>query len=239
MRDKKLITNLSSLKKAIFEVSVSAITREQTVEAITTAAQAHTPFSVAFMPVHSFMTAVESNEFKEAITSFDIVTPDGQPVRWALNHFHKAGLTERVYGPDITLDICAEAAQKGLTLFFYGSTEEVLSKLKENLLSQFPKLIIKGMLAPPFGKRSDQTISQDIIVIKASNADILFVGLGCPKQELFAAKHKEEIGIPILAVGAAFDFHAGTLAQAPAWMQKRGFEWLFRLIKEPRRLFVR
>lgn len=231
--------NKEAYIKKVFDVPVSAITREQTVEAVIEHAEQHLPFSVAFMPVHSLMTAVENLSFKEAIESFDIVAPDGQPVRWALNHFHNCGLEERVYGPDTTLDICREAEKKGLSVFFYGSSEEVLEKLKDNLKQQFPDLLISGTFSPPFCSVEEIPMLDHCEMIKESGTDILFIGLGCPKQELLSAKMKKELSIPICAVGAAFDFHAGTLAQAPSWMQKHGLEWLFRLLKEPRRLFIR
>lgn len=225
--------------KKVFDVPVSEITREETVEAVIEHAQQSSPFSVAFMPVHSLMIAVENEKFKKAIESFDIVAPDGQPVKWALNHFHKCGLKERVYGPDTTLDICAKAEEKGLSVFFYGSSDEVLTKLKVNLKKQFPNLTIAGTFSPPFSSIEEIPISDHSNKIKESGADILFTGLGCPKQELITAVMKIELSIPICAVGAAFDFHAGTLAQAPVWMQKKGLEWLFRLVKEPKRLFKR
>lgn len=225
--------------RPVFNVPVSAITRQQTVEAVIEHAEQHLSFSVAFMPVHSLMTAVENPAFKEAIETFDIVAPDGQPVRWALNHFHNCGLQERVYGPDTTLDICREAEAKELSVFFYGSSEKVLEKLVENLKEHFPNLSITGTFAPLYAPVEEIPLDEHVEIIKNSGAEILFTGLGCPKQELLTAMMKEELSLPICAVGAAFNFHAGTLAQAPSWMQKRGLEWLFRLVKEPRRLFKR
>lgn len=226
-------------KVELFDVPVSIITRQETVEFVLDYARKERQSTVAFMPVHSLMTAVESSVFKTAIEQFDIVAPDGQPVRWALNHFHGAKLSERVYGPDVTLDVCCEASLQNIPVYFYGSMESVLDSLKNNLHKQFPNLIISGMKSPAFGEISDEQLKSDCESIQESGAKILFVGLGCPKQELLTVRMKQYLSMPILAVGAAFDFHAGTLSQAPKWMQDHGLEWLFRLWKEPRRLWKR
>ncbi len=235
----RMLFNSHNYKNEIFGVSVSSITRKQTVDAVIEAARNPAPFNVAFMPVHSLMVAVKDQEYRKIISQFDIVAPDGQPVRWALNRFQNAQLEDRVYGPDTMFDICAEAEINQLSLYLYGSSPEVLTKLQANLLSQFPNLKIIDAVSPPYGESPESEILEDITAINQSGAHILFVGLGCPKQELFSGKYKEQIQMPTLCVGAAFDFHAGTLAQAPSWMQKRGLEWLYRLIKEPRRLFKR
>lgn len=231
--------SIQNLKKTLFGIPVSAITRIKTVNEVISAAKKKVSWTVAFLPVHSMMVAQEDVQHKEALCNFDIVAPDGQPIRWALNHFHKCGLTERVYGPDVTLDVCKQAETESLAVYFYGSTNDVLQKLQQNLNKLFPNLVIAGIYCPAFGRRDGADIADDIKKIRDSNADILFVGLGCPKQELFVYQNIYELGIPTLAVGAAFDFHAGTLAQAPCWMQERGLEWVYRFIQEPRRLFKR
>ncbi len=226
-------------KQQLFGIPVSVLTREECVGTVLAHAQQETLCTVAFMPVHSLMTAVQNPVYKTAIEQFDIIAPDGQPVRWALNHFHKSGLSERVYGPDVTLDICREAEKRKIPVYFYGSTESVLELLRINLQRQFSDLIIAGMKSPSFGEIPESELQDDCDQIVASGAKILFVGLGCPKQELLTVRMKEYLSMPILAVGAAFDFHAGTLTQAPKWMQNHGLEWLFRLWKEPRRLWKR
>jgi exopolysaccharide biosynthesis WecB/TagA/CpsF family protein len=220
-------------------VGVNPTNYQECLQWVLWAAHNRTSGCVDHMPVHGLVSATENGEFAAAIATFDIVAPDGQPVRWALNHFYKTGLSERVYGPDFTLMVCQAAAEQQLPIYFYGSTERVLAALKEKLQSRFPTLCIAGMESPPFRPLSAQEDAAVIERIGKSGAQILFIGLGCPKQELFAAAHKGTIHAPMLCVGAAFDFHAGVLDQAPGWMQKRGLEWLYRLTKEPGRLWKR
>lgn len=191
------------------------------------------------MPVHGLVTAVYDKEFNDAIRTFDMVCPDGQPVRWALNKFHKKGLKDRVYGPTLTLHVLKQAEKEGLSVYFYGSKQHVLDALKSKLLEKFPNLKIANMESPPFRQLTTQEEIEVADRINSSNASILLIGLGCPKQELFAARNKGRILMPMLCVGAAFDFHAGLLRQAPAWMQKRGLEWLYRFCMEPGRLWKR
>ncbi len=176
---------------------------------------------------------------KYRLNQLDIVTPDGQPVRWALQLLHGEKLKDRVYGPNLTLKICEQAEREELSIFLFGSRTEVLEKLAANLKERFPKLKIAGLEPSAFrtGNRDDsEKLARKI---KDSGADIVFVGLGCPRQEIFAFENAQRLSLPIVAVGAAFDFHAGMVAQAPAWMQERGLEWLFRLTKEPGRLWRR
>lgn len=227
-------------RKEIFGVKVTPTTYEEAISFIIDAAEKGVAACIDFMPVHGLMTAVKVLQFNTAINEmFDMVCPDGQPVRWALNKFHNCNLTNRVYGPTLTIKLISEAAQRSIPVFFYGSSTEVLAKLRKNLLLKFPDLIISGMESPPFRELSEQEGDAAAQRIVDSGAKILFIGLGCPKQELWAAKMKEHIPMPMLCVGAAFDFHAGTLKQAPSWMQKRGLEWLYRFCKEPKRLWKR
>ncbi len=223
----------------IFGVEVTATTYEEAINSIMAAAQKREAAAIDFMPVHGLVLASEDQNFRSATTKFDMICPDGQPVRWALNFFHKTNLSEPVCGPVTTLKICERAAKEGVSVYFYGSTPTVLEALKNNLLTQFPTLKIAGMESPPFRILTENEDREMVDRINASGAGIVFIGLGCPKQEYFAAEHKGKITAPMLCVGAAFDFHAGLLKRAPAWMSKRGLEWLFRLWKEPKRLFKR
>jgi exopolysaccharide biosynthesis WecB/TagA/CpsF family protein len=173
------------------------------------------------------------------MNAFDALAPDGQPVRWALNFFHKTGLGDRVYGPEFTLRCCDAASKRGVPIYLYGSAPEVIEKLAQNLLGRFPALQIAGKESPPYRSLTPQENEQVIQRINASGAKLLFLGIGCPKQEDFAFAHRKSIKAVQLCVGAAFDFHAGTKSMAPRWMQKRGLEWLYRLCCEPRRLWKR
>lgn len=226
-------------KYNIFGVDISAVDYKKACECIIKAAKKNLSACVDHMPVHGLITASNDKYFNNHIKNFDIVAPDGQPVRWALNHFHRTNLTERVYGPDLMLILCEEVAEKGISIYLYGSTSKVINKLKKKLIQKFRKLKIAGMESPPFRKLSLQEDKEMIERINKSGAGITFISLGCPKQEVFASEHKGKINSVMVCVGAAFDFHAGVLDQAPAWMQKRGLEWLFRIFKEPKRLFKR
>jgi exopolysaccharide biosynthesis WecB/TagA/CpsF family protein len=220
-------------------VLVSATTYADTVSRVIEAARHGVPLVVAATSVHGLTMAATDRQFGEMLNSFDLVTPDGQPVRWALNILHRAGLPERVYGPTLMRCICEEAALAGISVYFYGSRPEVLERLVGRLRASFPKLLIGGCFSPPFSTLSPAEDAAETALISASGAQVVFVGLGCPRQERWAFAHRAQLSRPLVCVGAAFDFHAGTLRQAPEWMQARGLEWLFRLLMEPRRLWRR
>jgi exopolysaccharide biosynthesis WecB/TagA/CpsF family protein len=156
-----------------------------------------------------------------------------------LNLLHGAGLRDRVYGPELTLRLLAAAEQNDLPVYFYGTTPDVLARLKARLAVRHPRLKIAGMEPSRFRKLTIQECSNLVGRIEASGAKLLFAALGCPRQEVFAFELRPSLSMPIVAVGAAFPFIAGTLPQAPPWMQRRGLEWFFRLVKEPKRLWRR
>jgi exopolysaccharide biosynthesis WecB/TagA/CpsF family protein len=185
------------------------------------------------------MTGVLDDEHRFRLNSLDLVVPDGQPVRWALNWIHKAGLRDRVYGPNLTLEVCQRAEQEGLSVFFFGGKQEILRQLQQNLRIRFPRLLVAGAMSSKFRRLTFSERDQIVREIRDSGASIVFVGLGCPRQEIWVYEFRESLSCPLLAVGAAFPFLAGTLQQAPPWMQQRGLEWLFRLSTEPSRLWNR
>jgi exopolysaccharide biosynthesis WecB/TagA/CpsF family protein len=226
-------------KKSVLGILVDAVDYEAALSRIVQAAFDKRPYAVSALAVHGVMTGFESEEHKYRLNSFDLIVPDGQPVRWALNLLHKSELANRVYGPELTLRTLGRAAEEGLPVYFYGTTPEILAGLKASLEERFPTLIIAGMEPSKF-----RTLHHDEKValarrIRKSGAAITMVGLGCPRQEIFAYEMRPLLPMPLLAVGAAFAFIAGTLPQAPPAMQKRGLEWLFRLKEEPRRLWRR
>lgn len=234
------VAELPRPKKAdLFGVDVSLAGPDEVVEQVISWAQQGRSAAVDFMAVHSLMTAVRDPAYREAVKGFDIVGCDGQPIRWALNHFYKADLNERVYGPHTMLKLCEEAAEKNLPIYLYGGKPDVLEKLTFRLSELLPELKIVGAESPPFRKLTDDEHDATTRRINTSGARMVFIGIGCPKQELFAARHLGKIQAVMLCVGAAFDFHAGTLKMAPTWMQDRGLEWLYRLSSEPRRLWKR
>jgi exopolysaccharide biosynthesis WecB/TagA/CpsF family protein len=206
---------------------------------ILTAARQRQPLAVSALAVHGVMTGVLDPEHLYRLNHIDLVVADGQPVRWALNLLYKAGLGHRVYGPtlmDWTLNF---AEKQGLSVYFYGSTQPVLNRMCCKLRQKFPNLRIAGSQPSRFGPLTAESADQIAAQIRASGAHMVFVGLGCPRQEVWAFEFRERLGMPIIAVGAAFPFSAGLLKQAPAWMQNSGMEWFFRLCTEPRRLWRR
>jgi len=230
---------LDAGKRNILGILMNVIDYEAAVERIIRAAAERRGIAVSALAVHGLMTGVLDSEQKFRLNHFDLLVPDGQPVRWVLNGLHRAGLRERVYGPNLTLNVCARAAQEGIPVYFYGSTPEILGALRENLEAKFPRLLIAGMHASKFRRLHFEEKAEVATQILASGAMITFVGLGCPRQESFAYEFREHLHMPILAVGAAFPFLAGLTPQAPNWMQNAGLEWLFRLVAEPRRLWRR
>ena len=173
------------------------------------------------------------------IMNSGMATTDGMPLVWLARRFGFS-FAERVYGPDLMLALCSLSESKGYRHFFYGATDDVLDRLKMNLLNQFPKLVIAGMYSPPFRLLEKQEKDEVVEKINVSGADIIWCGLGTPKQDYWVSEFRPLLeGSVILAVGAGFNFHAGSVRQAPRWMMKSGLEWLFRLIVEPRRLWRR
>jgi exopolysaccharide biosynthesis WecB/TagA/CpsF family protein len=223
----------------VFGVQVSPTTYAEAVDTAIAAARARQSSVIACHAAHAIITASNNPELRAKVNRFDMVTPDGQPVRWALNLIHDAALPERVYGPELMLRLCEAAAREEIGIYLYGGTLTSLTRLQENLLKRFPALVISGSESPPFRPLTPEEDEAVLARINTSGAGLVFIGLGCPKQDHFAADHRDQINAVQVCVGAAFDFHAGIVPMAPAWMQKRGLEWLFRLYREPRRMWRR
>jgi len=226
-------------KRNVLGVLIDAVNYDAAVDSVFRAARARQGAAISALAVHGLMTGVFNREQKFRLNHFDLLLPDGQPVRWALNLLHGEKLADRVYGPNLTRRICARAAAEGIPVYFYGSTPEILAALRHQLNKTWPSLQIAGMEASKFRRLSIPEKLEIVERIQGSGASILFVGLGCPRQEVFAFEFREMLGMPILAVGAAFPFLAGKVPQAPQWMQDAGLEWLFRLVSEPKRLWRR
>jgi N-acetylglucosaminyldiphosphoundecaprenol N-acetyl-beta-D-mannosaminyltransferase len=226
-------------KHNLLGVNVDAVDYAGAVENILNAAENGIGYSVTALAVHGVMTGVQDVIHRERLNQFDLVTPDGQPVRWALNLIHGAGLKERVYGPTLTLKVCEEAARRGVPIYLYGSTPDVIERMSANLVERFPGLIIAGAEPSRFRQTTEEEKHELAERIRSSGAKITFVGLGCPRQEVFAFEYRDLVRMPVMAVGAAFDYHAGTVSEPPAWMQRHGLQWLYRLAQNPRRLWRR
>lgn len=224
--------------KAILEAFIDALTWEQTIRQIAAWAAARESRYVCICNVHSVVTTTRDVEFKIAVNNADMATPDGAPIAWALRRLGHAG-QERINGPDLMLKYLAEAERRDQVVFFYGSTERTLSRLRLALARRFPLLRVGGAYAPPFRPLTCEEDDAVVDMINDSGAHVVFVGLGCPKQEKWMAEHRGRVRAVMIGVGAAFDYHSGVVRRAPLWWQKHGLEWLYRLGSEPRRLFKR
>ncbi|MCS6821009.1 MAG: WecB/TagA/CpsF family glycosyltransferase [Microscillaceae bacterium] len=223
-------------KRRLWAIEYAILDYELASDVIIEKALARQSYAVFALPVHGLITAIQDQAMQQAVQKADMITPDGQPIRWALNSFYKVGLKDRVYGPLLTLKVLEKANPLGLRIYLYGgNTEETLQKFQAFIQKNFPNIQICGAFREE--KPTDNLI--DIEALKATRPHIVLVGRGCPTQEIWVASQKGNIPAVMMAVGAAFAFHAGTIAQAPIWMQKMGLEWLFRLIQEPKRLWKR
>lgn len=220
-------------------IQISAVDYEAAVSKILFAAKTQSPFAVSALAVHGVMTGVTDRKHCYRLNHLDMIVPDGQPVRWGLNMLYGLKLPDRVYGPNLTLKVCEAAADADLPIFLFGSRSQTLDKLHQRLVERYPKLQIVGKQPSQFRRMNSDERDSLVERIKASGAKITMVGIGCPRQEVWAYEFRERLSMPILAVGAAFSFHAGELDQAPPILQNSGLEWFYRLTKEPLRLWKR
>ncbi len=227
------------IKKQLFNVNYSITDYEEASQIIIEKALSHTSFGVTALAVHGLIESVKNKPFKSIVNKLDIIVPDGQPVKWALNNLHKIKLKDRVAGPILTDHVLKKANQHGLGIYLYGSTGITLQKMQKVIKEKYPEITISGIHPDRFREATAEEDIADIQKINASGAHIVLVGRGCPRQEKWVANHLGLINAPMLAIGAAFDFIAGNIAHAPKWVQDSGFEWLFRLIQEPNKLWKR
>jgi N-acetylglucosaminyldiphosphoundecaprenol N-acetyl-beta-D-mannosaminyltransferase len=195
---------------------------------------------VCAVAVHAVMVSQHDDEMRSAVTGATLTVPDGMPLVWAANQLGE-NLHNRVYGPDLMDRYCGRCAERGHRVWLYGGRDQgSLMQLALNLRRRHPGIEIVGGFSPPFrpltGEEEDAIVQQ----INEAGADVVWVGVGVPKQEKWMAHMRSRLDAPVLCgVGAAFDFHAGRISQAPAWMQERGLEWIYRIAQEPRRLLPR
>lgn len=209
------------------------------IEQITRFIHSNKPHFVTYSNVHVVVTAHKDAELQHAVNEADIASPDGKPMEFVAR---AKGLKtfRRCTGPDMMLAVLKESEAKGYTNYFYGSTQDTLDKLKEQLMTDYPNLIILKMVSPPFRLLTEEEDQQIIEEINTLSPDLIWVGLGAPKQEKWMHQKRNQIkrGV-MLGVGAAFDFHAQKIKRAPMWMQNAGLEWFHRLLSEPKRLLKR
>ena len=221
----------------ILATRVDATTYADTVERVLGWAGRGESRYVCCATVHSVMESFDRPTFRRSMNDADLVTSDGMPLVWALRRLGIANAT-RVYGPDLMPAVLQAADAQGLRVGFYGGTPDALKVLADHTEQQYPGLL-GYRFSPPFRELSPSEDQMIVDRINASGVQILFVGLGCPKQEQWMADHRNRVQAVMLGVGAAFDFLSGAKLQAPRWMQAAGLEWLFRLAAEPRRLWRR
>ena len=222
----------------ILGVHVNPTSYVEAARQISAWAKANESRYVCVANVHMIMEAYDAPDFKDIVNAADLVTPDGMPLVWMLRRLgypHQ----ERVYGPELTLRLIEAVAMQEIPVGFYGSSTETLEQLIVSFKEKYPNLKIAYHYSPPFRPLTAEEDEDVVNGINASGAKLLFVGLGCPKQERWMAAHRGKIQVVMLGVGAAFDFHSRAKRQAPLWMQRSGLEWLFRFSQEPGRLWRR
>lgn len=220
---------------AVLDVPIDVMTKDQALERVLSWARRRLSRSVAVCNVHVVVTASRDAGYRGVIAAADMACPDGAPVAWMLRRLGYRA-QRRIPGPDLMWALCERCAVEGLAIYFYGSERAVLEALERRLAAAFPALRIAGMESPPFRPLTEAEDAAVVHRMNTSGASIVFVGLGCPKQEQWIAAHRDKVEAAMIGVGAAFDFHAGTKVRAPGWIQALGLEWLHRLLSEPRRL---
>jgi N-acetylglucosaminyldiphosphoundecaprenol N-acetyl-beta-D-mannosaminyltransferase len=232
------MSSMSLASREILGMRVDATSYEDASRRVLQLAHQARSAYVCVSTVHMVMESFDSDAFRQVVNGAELITPDGVPLVWALKAMGVRN-SSRVYGPTLMPHVVERAAREDVPIGLYGGTPESLNAFAEVLKARYPKIKIVCQIAPPFRPltaEEDKEVTQEIV---DSGARILFVGIGCPKQEKWMAAHKERIPAVMLGVGAAFDFLTGRVRQAPRWMQAVGLEWAFRLAMEPRRLWKR
>ena len=225
-------------KVSILDVPIDAQRYEAAIEAMLETARSGGPRRAHFATVHSVIECTDSPELRQAFSSAWMVCTDGVPLAWVARL--RGSPAERVCGPDVMLSVCDRGRDAGLRHYFLGGAPGTAERLAAKLTSKFPGLAVAGTATPPFRAETQEEDEATVRAINAATPDVVWVGLGSPKQDLWAAGHLAKLNCHlVLPVGAAFDFHSGNVRRAPSWMRRLGLEWLFRLAMEPRRLLRR
>jgi N-acetylglucosaminyldiphosphoundecaprenol N-acetyl-beta-D-mannosaminyltransferase len=223
----------------ILGVNVSAITMDDALQAVAGWVSARAPHYVCVTPAHSVMECHDHPDLRAIYNASGLTTPDGMAIVWLLKWKGQKNVS-RVYGPDLLLALCEYGVSRGYRHYFYGGAPGVAERLAGLLAKRFPGLCVAGIESPPFRPATDQEDLETIERIRSAQADVVWVGIGSPRQERWMADHLEKLAVPaLIGVGAAFDFLSGTKKQAPRWIQRSGLEWFYRFLQEPRRLFRR
>lgn len=223
---------------AVLSAPIDVLTWEHALARISSWAAQRESRYVCICNVHSVVTAGRDAAFGRVVKEADMATPDGAPVAWMLRKQGYAN-QQRINGPDLMWKYCEQAAQRNESIYLYGGLPETLKILQRRLSDVFPGLRVAGAYSPPFRAATREEDEAEVARINASGASTVWVSLGCPKQEMWMAAHRGRVKAVMIGVGAAFDYHAGTIKRAPGWMQNAGLEWMHRLCLEPRRLWRR
>lgn len=226
------------MSQLILSIHVDESTYIDVCDRIQTLIQAKQSSYIIAANVHVIMTAYRRPDYHKVLTKASIVAPDGMPLVMGMRWLG-TNKQSRVYGPDLMLAWCDRAQKSGHSIYLYGSTLQTLNILSHKLKKAYPNLIIAGTHSPPFRALTPQEEEEDIARIRTSGASVVFVGLGCPKQEEWMYRQLGKLNAVMIGVGAAFKMHSGEIRQAPRWMMKLGLEWLFRLVQDPKRLWLR
>ena len=231
-------SNTGKVRTTVLGAPIDAIDWLRCLDRIAAWASRRESRYVCMCNVHSVVTARQDPKFRWVVSHADLAAPDGAPVAWCLRRMGYHG-QERIDGPDLMWRCCVRAAGTGLSVFLYGGCARTLARLRRRLAEELPDLKVAGWHAPPFRTLTADEDRAVVRMIEHSGAQIVFVALGCPKQEAWMAEHRDRIRAVMIGVGAAFDYHAGVVARAPDWLRKAGLEWFHRLLSEPRRLWRR
>lgn len=231
---------LNTNRMEFLNTKIDNLTMEESLKIIDLLINIKNPSYVVTPNVDHIVKLEEDKEFQEVYENANLILTDGMPLIW-ISKIKKTPIKEKVSGSDLFPKVCELAAKKGYKVFLLGAAEGVAEKAARNLERKYDGLNIVGTYSPSYGfEKKEDEINHIIDIVRKTKPDILAVGLGAPKQEKFIYKYKDELNVPIsLAIGASIDFEAGNVKRAPKWMQKVGLEWLYRLYKEPKRMFKR
>lgn len=224
-------------KCKVFKLNIVATTMKEAVYMVCDNKDALAGKYITFSNVHTTVMAADCDKYAKVQNCAEYIFADGAPIAW-YQKLHGFSNAERIAGPDFLKEILDISEEKGYRHFFYGSSDDVLNSLEKELHIEYPNLQME-YLSAPYGKNLFNRCDKDIKTINDFNPDFVWIGLGAPKQEVWMYKNRKKINAPMLGVGAAFDYYAKTTKRAPKWIQKMGFEWFYRLLTEPKRLFGR
>ena len=229
---------LQTKRTSILGLNISQLSFSQALDELVLKAREKQQGYACFVNVHMLVETHKNSKFKAIINKASWVFADGVPLLWTIKKLHK-NKQERIAGMDVLPALLAKAEEEQLKVFFYGSSQVVLNKIAQRLMEEYPNLDVVGYFSPPFRELTKKEINQHIALINESKPDLVFVGLGCPKQEKWMYTCSKQISAILLGVGGAFPVFAQIYTRAPKWMQTKGLEWLYRFLQEPKRLWKR